>query len=80
MDTFHFYLQNRLIQTSQTGGQQYSDTSPFSIPWTSTFPECKNEEKNDLKRRKSTSLKTREKKTAKEIKSSRLTVFYHLQN
>jgi hypothetical protein len=25
-------LQNRLIQTSQTGGQQYSDTSPFSIP------------------------------------------------
>ncbi len=28
-----FYLQNRLIQTSQTGGQLYSDTSPFSIPW-----------------------------------------------
>jgi hypothetical protein len=26
-------LQDRLIQTSQTGGQQYSDTSPFSIPW-----------------------------------------------
>jgi hypothetical protein len=26
-------LQNRLIQTSKTGGQQYSDTSPFSIPW-----------------------------------------------
>jgi hypothetical protein len=25
-------LQNRLIQTSQTGGQQYNDTSPFSIP------------------------------------------------
>jgi hypothetical protein len=24
-------LQNRLIQTSQTGGQQYSDTS--RIPW-----------------------------------------------
>ena len=22
-----------LFQTSQTGGQQYSDTSPFSIPW-----------------------------------------------
>jgi len=22
-----------VIQTSQTGGQQYSDTSPFSIPW-----------------------------------------------
>ncbi len=28
---FCFYLQNRLIQTSQTG-QWYSDTSPFSIP------------------------------------------------
>ncbi len=32
-DNFCFYLQNRLIQTSQTGGQKYSDTSPFSIPW-----------------------------------------------
>jgi len=32
-DKFCFYLQNRLVQTSQTGGQQYSDTSPFSIPW-----------------------------------------------
>ncbi len=31
-DNFGFYLQNRLIQTSQTGGQQYSNTSPFSIP------------------------------------------------
>jgi hypothetical protein len=31
-DNFCFYLQNRLIQTSQTGGQCYSDTSPFSIP------------------------------------------------
>ncbi len=31
-DNFCFYLQNRLIQTSQTGGQPYSDTSPFSIP------------------------------------------------
>jgi len=30
------YLQNRLIQTSQTGGQRYSDTSPFSIPWINT--------------------------------------------
>jgi hypothetical protein len=26
-------LQNTLFQTSQTGGQLYSDTSPFSIPW-----------------------------------------------
>ncbi len=32
-DNFCFYLQNRLIQTSNTGGQWYSDTSPFSIPW-----------------------------------------------
>ncbi len=32
-DIFRFYLQNRLIQTSQTGGQWYSDTSPFSSPW-----------------------------------------------
>jgi hypothetical protein len=31
-DNFCFYLQNTLIQTSQTGGQQYSDTSPLSIP------------------------------------------------
>ncbi len=31
-DNFCFYLQNRLIQTSQTGGQKYSDTSSFSIP------------------------------------------------
>ena len=31
-DNFCFYLQNRLIQTSETGDQWYSDTSPFSIP------------------------------------------------
>jgi hypothetical protein len=31
-DNFCFYFQNRLIQTSQAGGQWYSDTSPFSIP------------------------------------------------
>jgi hypothetical protein len=30
---FSFYLQNILTQASQTGGQWYSDTSPFSIPW-----------------------------------------------
>ena len=29
---FLFLFANRLIQTSQTGGQWYSDTSPFSIP------------------------------------------------
>jgi hypothetical protein len=34
IDKYYDYLQNRLIQTSQTGGQQYSDTSPFSSPWT----------------------------------------------
>jgi hypothetical protein len=32
-DNVCLYLQNRPIQTSQTGGQWYSDTSPFSIPW-----------------------------------------------
>jgi hypothetical protein len=32
-DNFRFYLQNRIIQTSLTGGQRYSDASPFSIPW-----------------------------------------------
>ena len=32
-DNFCFYLENRLIQSSQTGGQWYIDTSPFSIPW-----------------------------------------------
>jgi hypothetical protein len=32
-DIFSFYFQNRLIQTSQTGGQWYSDAPPFSIPW-----------------------------------------------
>ncbi len=31
-DNICFHLQNRLIQTSETGGQWYSDTSPFSIP------------------------------------------------
>jgi hypothetical protein len=29
---FCFYLQNRLIQTSKTGGQWYNDTSLFGIP------------------------------------------------
>jgi hypothetical protein len=33
IDNFCFYLQNRIIQISQTGGQWYSDTFPFSIPW-----------------------------------------------
>jgi hypothetical protein len=36
-DRFSFYFQNRLIQTSQVGGQWYSDTSPLSIPWIIPF-------------------------------------------
>ncbi len=28
------------FQTSQTGGQQYSDTPPFSIPWLTIFKSC----------------------------------------
>jgi hypothetical protein len=32
-DIFCFYFKYRLIQTDQTGGQLYSDTSPFSVPW-----------------------------------------------
>ncbi len=32
-DNFCIYFQNRLIQTSQTGGQLYSDTPRISIPW-----------------------------------------------
>jgi len=37
-DNLCFYLHNRLIQTSKTGGQWYSDTSPFSIPWFRASP------------------------------------------
>jgi hypothetical protein len=36
-ENFCFYLQSRLIQTSKTVGQQYSDASPFSIPWTKYY-------------------------------------------
>jgi len=37
-DNFCFYSQDRLFKTSQTGGQRYSDTSPFSIiPCTNLF-------------------------------------------
>jgi hypothetical protein len=38
-DNFCFYMQNRLIQTGQTGGQWYSDTSPFIVPCTVTDPD-----------------------------------------
>ncbi len=31
-DNLCFYFQNRLIQTSQTGGQWYSDTSHLVFP------------------------------------------------
>jgi hypothetical protein len=31
-DNFCFHMQNRLIQTSQTGGHWYSDTSPLVFP------------------------------------------------
>jgi hypothetical protein len=41
-DNFCFYLQKILIQTSQTGGQWYSDTSPFSIPWPKALVFLKN--------------------------------------
>jgi hypothetical protein len=30
-DNFCYYLQHRLIQTGQTGGQLYSYTSPFRV-------------------------------------------------
>jgi hypothetical protein len=31
-DNFCFYLQSRLIQTSETGGQRYSDPPPLVFP------------------------------------------------
>ncbi len=37
IDNFCFYLQNRLIQTSETGGQWYNNTSLFSIPWSNAL-------------------------------------------
>ena len=40
-DNFCFYLQNRLIQTGQTTGQWYSDTSPFNIPWPNQPPQTR---------------------------------------
>ena len=38
-DNFCFYLQNRLIQTSQTGRPLYNNTSPFSIPCFRVVPQ-----------------------------------------
>jgi hypothetical protein len=45
-DNFSFYLQNRVFQKSQTGGQWYSDTSPFSIPWLKAILKIMNGIKN----------------------------------
>jgi hypothetical protein len=38
-DNFCFYLQNSQIQTTQTGGHRYSDTSPLVFPalWYGNF-------------------------------------------
>ena len=49
-DNLCFYLENRLIQTSQTGGQQDSDTSSIlcSIVWLFQF-EVVLMEQDDLK-------------------------------
>ncbi len=40
-DNIYFYLQNRLIQPTLTGGQSYSPPSPFSIPWLQPWPPFK---------------------------------------
>ncbi len=37
-DNFCFYLQNRLIQTSQTGGQWYSPPLEFPGLWYEDIP------------------------------------------
>jgi hypothetical protein len=50
-DNFCFYLPNRLIQTSQTGGQWYSDTSPLSIPCYNYRTQQKNCDKHRIQLR-----------------------------
>jgi hypothetical protein len=45
-DIFCLNMQNRLIQTSQKGGQWYNDTSPFSIPWIELPANAKLESEN----------------------------------
>ncbi len=47
--TIDIFLQNRLIQTSATGGQWYTDTSPFSIPWIVTKKKQADREKGTEK-------------------------------
>jgi hypothetical protein len=39
IDNFRFYLQNRQIQTGQTGDQLYSVTSLFGVPCLGMFVE-----------------------------------------
>jgi hypothetical protein len=41
-EIFCFYLQNRLIQTSQTGGLQYNDTPPLVFPCLTILVRAKN--------------------------------------
>ncbi len=45
-NNFCFYLQNKLMQTSQTGGQLYNDTSPISFPWKMGSNQASRQEKN----------------------------------
>ncbi len=45
-DNFRFYLQNRLIQTGQIGGQLYNDTSPVSVPWAIAIAMIKQKQMN----------------------------------
>ncbi len=47
-DNFCFYLQNRQILTGQTGGQQYSDTFPFSIPCLNSWNQQRDSEKPEF--------------------------------
>jgi hypothetical protein len=73
-DNYGFYLQNGLIQTSQTGGQWYSDTSPFSIPWLTTL-------RNSLLRKKCCRRdpgKVKNKKKYPELSGTKCDVFNFL--
>jgi len=44
--------------TSQTGGQQYSDTSPFSVPWFSPYLGAQDKRTKERSRERSNALKT----------------------
>jgi hypothetical protein len=56
-DNFCFYLQNRLIQTSQTGGQRYSVTSHFSIPGFILHEQSERSERSENERYQKRALK-----------------------